>query len=97
MIIPMPSWIEVLGGTGLMSLLLLIIGNQNKKIDNKMEKDMCSQRCDNTDKVFDSIAKQQNHCYEKFEQFNRKIDKQAEMLTRVETILDIAAKKNGWH
>lgn len=92
-----PSWIEILGGTGLMSLFLLLIGMQNNKIEKKMNKDVCSQRCENTDQLFASIAKQQNHCYEKFEQFNKKIDKQAEILTRVETILDIAAKKNNWN
>ena len=89
-------WREIIGGAGLISVLLVIVGIQNKRIDKKMNYDVCVQRCKNTDHSFEAMQKQQENCQKLFKELFEKLNEQSGNLIEVKTILNIAANKNGW-
>ena len=90
-------WKEVLGGAGMLSVMILIVGLQNKRIEKKMSSDVCAQRCKNTDKSFIAIQEQQKNCQGLFKELFDKLNEQNGNLIEVKTILSLAAKKNGWN
>lgn len=90
-------WETLIGGGGLLAVITLVFGLQSKRIDKKMSKDVCDQRREGTDNNFRVIENQQKECSKIFRDMNEKLANQQATLIEVKTILDVAAKKNGWH
>jgi hypothetical protein len=89
-------WRELLGGAGIVTFLIAMFGVQSRRLDKKMDAEVCLQRRKNTDDSFTTIQRQQMKCQDQFKELEKKLDKHQDLLIKVDTILSIAAKKNGW-
>lgn len=90
-------WKEAVGGISILSIMFLVIGLQNKRIEKKVNKDVCTQKHLGNDSAIKNIQEHQKVCQALFKEVDNKLAEQKETLIEMKTILSIAAKKNGWN
>lgn len=88
-------WKEFLGGAGILTVLLILIGTINSRLGGKMNTDVCKQIRQNMFDNFENIKSQQLVNQKQFEDMNKKLDKQQETLIEVKTMLTVVARNTN--
>lgn len=88
-------WKEFLGGAGILTVLLILIGSINSRLGGKMNMEVCKQIRQNMLNNFENIKNQQLINQRQFEDINKKLDTQQSTLIEVKTILSVVAKNTN--